>query len=168
MRQIWGGRRAVRELVSLLNWLKRHGYDGARLAEYLGISKQSVSKWRVGTNSPTEEKLAAMRELRTELEKAGTPGNIPGNAQETKLPVEYEKMPIPINVIIDNNDQTPLTSAPEGAAEPACARCPLRGRPRVGGGRGKGVHDARRRGAGGGRRQERQGYRTPTVRVQQA
>jgi transcriptional regulator with XRE-family HTH domain len=136
-------------LVSLLNWLGRHGYRGDRLAEFLGVSRAAISRWRSGKNKPNPETLAQMKELKVELGKADITGkpvlevNNEVNKRSTKSPFEYEKMPIPIYIDLYNNAPSvaipsPTTSAPVEApsgeadvdAKSPCARCPLKGKPR--------------------------------------
>jgi transcriptional regulator with XRE-family HTH domain len=118
---IWGKGRATRGMVSLLNWLNRHGYSDAGVAEFLGVAKSSVSRWRTGQNKPSNEKVKALHELKSELgEKEGAPGNIPSNSQATKRPNEFGRLPSPINITMDNTPPTtraPVTDAPEGAPE---------------------------------------------------
>lgn len=133
--KIWGEREKVRWIKGLLNRLNRRGMRDTAIADYLGISHQSVSHWRSGKNSPSREREGQLMELGAETEKAGGETNFLTNSRLTNAPIEAEKMPVPISIIKDN---TPMTDTPASFGQcaedgPGCEKCPLKGRPRVGG-----------------------------------
>lgn len=52
----------MNEIESILRDLKgRHGINASQVAEALGVSKVTVSRWRAGTLLPSASKLAVLR-----------------------------------------------------------------------------------------------------------
>ena len=64
----------------------------AGVADFLGVAKGAVSKWRSGATSPSKDRIQALESLLSE-HKSGRTGKLPGNPQETLAPVEHESMP---------------------------------------------------------------------------
>lgn len=68
---------------------KQHGWSQEELGERLGVTRQTVSKWELGSTTPEMEKLAAMGELfgitLDELVRGGESYNVTGDVPEQKV-----------------------------------------------------------------------------------
>lgn len=68
---------------------KQHGWSQEELGERLGVTRQTVSKWELGSTTPEMEKLAAMGELfgisLDELVRGGESYTVTGDIPEQKV-----------------------------------------------------------------------------------
>ena len=68
---------------------KQRGWSQEELGERLGVTRQTVSKWELGSTTPEMEKLAAMGELfgitLDELVRGGESYRVVGDVSEQKV-----------------------------------------------------------------------------------
>lgn len=65
---IYGETDKMKRVISPLNRLNAYGYRDAKIAQSLGISRVTVSKWRSGTEEPSDERVRQLEELLRKIE----------------------------------------------------------------------------------------------------
>lgn len=93
--EIWGEKQETREVRTLLNLLRRRGWNSSRVAEFLGVNRSSVSRWRSGAMQPSQDKVEALRKVRDEMSREGqeTSKQHSSNFSEKTAPLNSERLP---------------------------------------------------------------------------
>lgn len=102
-----------RLVKGLLNELNRAGVTDREIADFLGIAKSSVSRWRSGAQGPSADRLRELGLMAAE-HKSGSPRQLSDNSKTTpatSAPIEHEKMPKKAPPYICNNNRQPITDA---------------------------------------------------------
>ena len=77
---------------------KKLGLSQEELAEMLGVSRNTISRWERGEFNPTADKLAALEQLITQLEGPVAPEEVPVLKEEEVppqiVPTKAERLPV--------------------------------------------------------------------------
>lgn len=77
---------------------KKLGLSQEKLAEVLGVSRNTISRWERGEFNPTVDKLAALEQLLTQLEAPAAPEEAPALKEEVVpplvVPTKAKRLPV--------------------------------------------------------------------------
>lgn len=86
------------QIVDISATRKKLGLSQEKLAEALGVSRNTISRWERGEFNPTADKLAALEQLITQLEGPVAPEEVPVLKEEEVppqiVPTKGERLPV--------------------------------------------------------------------------
>ena len=86
------------QIVDIYATRKKLGLSQEKLAEALGVSRNTISRWERGEFNPTADKLAALEQLITQLEGPVAPEEVPVLKEEEVppqiVPTKAERLPV--------------------------------------------------------------------------
>lgn len=86
------------QIVDIYATRKKLGLSQEKLAEALGVSRNTISRWERGEFNPTVDKLAALEQLLTQLEEPVAPEEAPALKEEVApppvVPTKAKRLPV--------------------------------------------------------------------------
>jgi len=86
------------QIVDIYATRKKLGLSQEKLAEALGVSRNTISRWERGEFNPTADKLAALEQLLTQLEEPVAPEDAPTLKEEVVpppvVPTKAKRLPV--------------------------------------------------------------------------